>query len=311
MKEFRMQTTLAGFALVTRLLRQSVTQCSRMLAPLVALVVAFAEMAVAGPTSPLFLSTGTQIQVLQGGSVLDSWPTDEQEYSIAVGTTLKTWSQGNPVLSLVGREYRLDGTPTGGTYVNTVGCCFRDGTTDGKFNYAIREAPVNEIYRFNLDWTDPQLMTFGTVIGGPIEGQSTGIAYDSSDDTFWLAQSGSNVSVVLHVRRSGGLISFFGVARPANDPSLAYDSADNTLWLHLSGPLGGPSQLLQYATIDDPNAPIPVPLSIQPGIGFVPAMEFQFHQAPPAIPEPSIAALLGAGLAALLCLRARRRNHAS
>ncbi|MGH8638878.1 MAG: PEP-CTERM sorting domain-containing protein [Burkholderiales bacterium] len=309
-----MQRTLARFALVTRILRPSVAPCGRMLAPLVALVAAFAEMAVAGPTSPLYLSTGTQIQVLQGESVLDSWPTGEQEYSIAVDTTLKTWTQGSPALSLLGREYLLDGTPTGGTYVNTVGCCFRDGTTDGKFNYAIRVAPVNnEIYRFNLDWTDPRLMTFGTVAGGPIEGDSTGIAYDSSDDTFWLAQSnlGSSVSVVLHVSRSGGVISFFGVPRQAHDPSLAYDPADNTLWLYLSGPLGGPSQLLQYSTSDALNGPPRSPLSSQPGSGYVPAMEFQLHQTAPAIPEPSIAALLGAGLAALLCLRTRRRNHAS
>jgi hypothetical protein len=278
-------------------------QWARTFALVVAVVVGFGEIAHAGPIRPLYLSTGTEIHVIQGGSVIDSWLTGDQEYSIAVNTTLKTWSQGNPSLSLLGREYLLDGTPTGVSYANTVGCCFRDGTTDGQFNYAIRQLPAgNVVYRFNLDWTDPQVTPIVTTPALP--GGITGIAYDSSDDTFWLASSfGGNVTV-LHVTRTGGLISFFN-ANGGSLVSLAYDRADDTLWLYSAQPLA--SELRQYSTSDAPNAN-PFPLSAQPGIGFVAAIEFQLQQSSAAVPEPATAGLLAFGLAMLSSVRARRRK---
>ena len=132
---------------------------------ILALAVAFSTSTKAGPLSPLYLSTGSTVEVLQSTTILDSWSTGEQEYSIAVQGTVRTWSQGNPVLSLLGHEYTLDGIPTGASYPNSVGCCFRDGTTDGQFNYAVRQvAGDDEIYRFNLDWTNPQLFPIPLVL---------------------------------------------------------------------------------------------------------------------------------------------------
>ena len=277
---------------------KSLMQCARMMP----LVVAFGSMGQAGPISPLYLSTGAQIQVIQGGSILDSWPTGDQEFSVAVNTTVKTWSQGNPSLSLLGREYLLDGTPTGVTYANTVGCCFRDATTDGQFNYAVRQTPTMPVvYRFNLDWTDPQVFPLGAAVISGV----TGIAYDSSDDTFWLASSSTaGIVTVLHVTRTGGFISAFPGGQGPN-VSLAYDRADDTLWVY-SGTLLA-SELRQYSTSDAPTAHFP--LSSQPGIGFVSGIEFQLQQSPAAVPEPATAGLLGTGLAVLLRLRACKRNR--
>lgn len=143
----------------------------------------------AGPTSRLYLSTDSQIAVLEGTTIVDSWVTGEQEYALAVDTTVRTWAQGNPLLSPLGREYRLDGTTTGATFANEVGCCFRDGATDGRFNYAVRAgASAGAVYRFKHDWTDPQVMPFSPTYTRDL----TGIAYDSSDDTLWLASSGTS-----------------------------------------------------------------------------------------------------------------------
>ena len=265
---------------------------------LVACVFAAQNTAQAAPTSRLYLSTGSQVAILEGGTVVDSWITGDQEYSIAVDTTVQTWSQGNPFLSLLGREYQLDGTPTDATFANAVGCCFRDGTTDGQFNYAVRAAaPFNTVYRFSRDWTDPQVMPFPAQLTTGV----TGIAYDSSDDTFWLASSSlAGYFAVIHVTRAGGFISTFGGT--GVNPTLAYDGADDTLWVYTWAPQT--SQLIQFAPSDDMTSSN-LPLGSQPGIGFVTGIEFQLRLAP--VPEPRTAVMLSAGLVIVGSLGARRR----
>jgi WD40 repeat protein len=279
---------------------QSVVRCAGGIALLSIFVLASSEMAQAGPSRPLYFSTGSQIQVFTGGGIVDSWITGEQEYSIAVNTTVKTWSQGNPFLSLLGREYELDGTPTGATYLNGVGCCFRDGTTDGQFNYAVRQAvPNNVVYRFNLDWTDPQPMPFSSFFTSGV----TGIAYDSSDDTFWLASSSeANFVSVLHLTRTGDFISFFGGGEGSN-VSLAYDATDNSLWIYSARP--ALSELVHFAASDDMTT-TNFPFSREPGIGFVSATEFQLA----AVPEPSTCVLFLVGVA-LVGYSARRSDRPS
>ena len=253
----------------------------------------------AEPTSRLYLSTGSEIAILEGSTIVDSWVTGEQEYSLAVDTTVRTWAQGNPLLSPLGREYQLDGTPTGATFANQVGCCFRDGTTDGRFNYAVRAgAPVSAVYRFNRDWTDPQVMPFSPTFSRDL----TGIAHDSSDDTFWLASSGTSGHFsVIHLSRTGQFIAAFGGS--GTNASLAYDAADDTLWVYTWAPQT--SQLIQFAASDDMTNPN-FPLSRQPGIGFVTGIEFQLQP----VPEPAASVLLVAGLAFLGGLRARGRRRA-
>jgi hypothetical protein len=260
-------------------------------------------MAQAGPVSPLYLTTGSQVYVIQGTGVVDSWPSGEQEYSIAVDTTVRTYSQGNPLLSLLGHEYGLDGTPTGASYLNTVGCCFRDGTTDGMFNYAARTgAGVDGIYRFDRDWSSPQLLPFNPlIIGG-----TTGIAYDSSDDTFWVAIAspiGSAIPVV-HITRGGVQLSLFSGGIGSGNVALAYDRADDTLWLYVPTP--NASELRQFSTSDAPG--FKPPLSTMPGIGFVAGMEFALQRQPLGIPEPASPVLLCSGLVVIAALRRFRRK---
>jgi len=271
--------------------RQSVVHCACRVALVLALVLSFGEIAQAGPIRPLYLSTGSQVQVLVGSSIVDSWTTGDQEFSIAVNTTVKTWSQGAPALSLLGREYELDGTPTGATYLNGVGCCFRDGTTDGQFNYAVRQAAGgNLVYRFDLDWTNPQVMTF---FPSGIANIVTGITYDSSDDTFWLSTSGGFFTV-LHTSRTGNLISSFS-GGAGDNTSIAYDAADDTVWIYSF--VAFSSELIHFAALDTTSANFP--LSREPGIGSVWGIEFQLAQSPAAVSAPATIALLGLGLAGL------------
>jgi len=276
-------------------------RCLFKLSSVIGLAVALAEMAHALPVSPLYVSDGQQIQVFQGFGVIDSWLTGEQEYSIAVSSNVKTWSQGNPFLSLLGREYLLDGTPTGITYLNSVGCCFRDGTTDGRFNYAVRLLAGSEaVYRFNLDWTDPQVFPLQPQLAF---GGLSGITYDSSDGTFWLATSDSSFASIAHITAGGNLISFFGAGGAALNVSLAYDRADDTLWLYIPRVQGG-SELVQFAASDDMTH-ANFPLFRQPVSGFAYSIEFALQQDTTPVPEPATATLLGTALALLLSLGAR------
>jgi hypothetical protein len=199
----------------------------------------------------------------------------------------------------------LDGTPTGATFANEVGCCFREGTTDGRFNYAVRSvSPGHTVYRFNRDGTDPQVMPFPQAYTAGV----TGIAYDSSDDTFWLAYTGDNaVFTVFHMTRAGEPISLFFGSGPGTNLSLAYAAADDTLWVY-SWAAPEASQLMQFATTDDPTGDLRLPLlplSSQPGIGYVTAIEFQVQ----AVPEPAASVLLTAGLAVLGSMGARGRSR--
>jgi len=280
------------------------TRCLFKLSSVIGLAVALAEMAHAGPISPLYVSDGEQIQVFQGLGIIDSWLTGEQEFSIAVSSNVKTWSQGSPALSLLGREYLLDGTPTGTTYLNSVGCCFRDGTTDGKFNYAVRLLAGSEaVYRFNLDWTDPQVFPLQPPL---FYAGLSGITYDSSDATFWLAVSES-FAAIAHITADGNLISYFSVAgAAAPNVSLAYDRADDTLWLYIPRVQGG-SELVQFAASDDMTS-TNFPLFRQPVSGFAYGIEFALQQDTTLVPEPATMTLLGTGLALLLSLGARRQT---
>jgi len=281
------------------------TRCLFKLSSVIGLAVGLAEMVHAGPISPLYVSDGEKIQVFQGLGVIDSWLTGEQEFSIAVSSSVKTWSQGNPALSLLGREYLLDGTPTGTTYLNSVGCCFRDGTTDGTYNYAVRLlAGSQAIYRSNLDWTDPQIfpLEFPSLSAG-----LSGITYDSSDGTFWLATADTSFGSIVHITNDGKLISYFGAGAANVNVSLAYDRADDTLWLYIPRPLGG-SELVQFATSDDMTH-ANFPLFRQPVSGFAYGIEFALQNDTTPVPEPATITLLGTAFAMMLGLGARRLHR--
>ena len=89
--------------------------------------------------------------------------------------------------------------------------------------------------------------------------------------------------------------------------SIAYNAADDSLWLYGTRP--GLSTLEHYAASDD-MAHANFPVTSEPGIGFVTGIEFQLQHLAP-VPEPATVVLLGAGLAIVLSVSARKRNRRS
>jgi len=280
---------------------------------LVAALLLSAGTAFAGPISPLYLSTGTNIYVRQGNAQIDTWATiSPNEGALAVNSTVRTYSQGfGSVLSPLSHEYTLDGTSTGVVYENTVGCCFRDGTTDGTYNYAIRPYPGgldDGLYQFDLDWTNPQLMLFGPPYGADTA-VGSGIAYDVRTDSFWFVQN----RLVFDVSRTGGLLNYFWLPADLGDDlfSLALDPADYTLWI--SRYAGGDNLLEQYSTEQytlaeglNPRTPLSSEQLDFFGVG----AEFAFIANGPVtqVPEPSSLLLLLIGLAGTAMQRRKYRR---
>lgn len=55
-----------------------------------------ASTALAGPTSALYMSNGNSISVRQGDVFINTWATTSpDEYSLAINSTVRTYSEGN------------------------------------------------------------------------------------------------------------------------------------------------------------------------------------------------------------------------
>lgn len=115
-------------------------------------------------------------------------------------------------------------------------CCFYDGTTDGRYNYAIRQdstllEPIGSrpvappaLYRFALDWSAPEPLF-------PLspDGAYHGVAYSAACDCFWVTRLELEAAVVERWSRGGDRLGQ-GWRTFAPVTGLAVDPADGTLW---------------------------------------------------------------------------------
>lgn len=269
---------------------------------LYAVMVAMMSCSVAaqsGPTSELYLTDfGGSVFVVQGDNVIDSWSnppgSTDSSPAIAVTSTVRTYGQGFGAPSQ-GYEFTLDGTPTGASYANTLGCCFRDGTTDGVYNYALRQPSGDSIaYRFGLDWSNPEVFDLSFHFAGEGQiysiGAVSGITWDPRDNSFWLAGD----SNLFNVSSTGEILAFFLLSETSTgEYALAFDAADNTLWLSAFWANG--TTLYQYDAAKILARPAPLDTLVL-STGFIGGAEFAL--APPAVPEPASWAMmiLGFGL---------------
>lgn len=163
------------------------------IAALFVLMATTAAIAGPGPLDALYLTAGDQSTnlIVQGTSATTFAQAGNlngsgDEYAIAVGSTVRTLSNGNqgtgsnPGPYGVGAEYTLGGTFTGNTYVYPNVGYFYDGTRDASHNYSA-DFITGNIYQFGLDWTSPTLL-FNSNLNS-----SLGITYDSKDNTLWIA----------------------------------------------------------------------------------------------------------------------------
>lgn len=174
-------------------------------------------------TEELYIVDGGSrvISVVQGGAVVRSWVGADVAMPIAVIDTVRTYGMYS---TNSGAEYLPDGTPTGVTYTyqgeSNTGQNI-DGGTDG-LEYIFLAAWNNgAIWRFDLDWKNPEVLF---AVSGP-----TGVTYDSSTGNLWVISF--NNQNVTEYDMSGTVISSFSYSTSsAWMGCLAYEASTDTLW---------------------------------------------------------------------------------
>lgn len=235
-----------------------------------------------GPTSPLYLTYGGAIVVVQGNSVINSFTVAygyPYEYPIAVYGDVRTTAYGRLA---AGGQYSLAGVPTGTSYVlpSVVSSVVYDSTTDGSHNYLV-DYSDGYVYQTARDFTNPVLL-FNT---GP---RALGITYDRANNSLWIAPYQG--TTVTDYSLSGGVLSSFNAAGGVFG-ALAWDPADGTLWMpDIDG------NLVQYSTAG-------AFLSTGLFVGYAPGGEFN-----EAIPEPGTLVMFGSGILGFASLLRRKIN---
>ena len=255
-------------------------------------LVALTGVAMAGPTSPLYLTflydlNDYDIYVVQGNSIIRTFPEAYNaplEAPIAVYGDVRTTAY---YAGGAGGQYTLSGTPTGTSYVlpsviSTGGAY--DSTSDDSHNYLV-DLSTGWVYETARDYTNPvALFNAGTA-------NDLGITYDRRNNSLWI--SGWNNTMVQDYSLNGTLLSSFSTGHFDN-AALALDPADHTLWLvddyFHNNDYGG--YLEQYSTAG-------ALLSVGPYVGYTLGGEFN-------TPEPGTLILFGSGALGLAGLLRRK-----
>ncbi len=192
----------------------------------------------AGTITEYWLTAGDQntVFVIQGNSVINTITTPTREYPIAIGDTVRTY--GYSTGSFSGREYLLDGTTTGATYINSgdfVG--ITDGTTDGTYNYGIK-FNTGDVIRYDKNWGNGSLLFDAAPQGSSSFG---GITFDSLTNTLWTNSRGGNPEY-RNYALDGTLLSSFILTGDSANWGLSYEEATDTLWS-----LGGSGEILNIS----------------------------------------------------------------
>jgi hypothetical protein len=202
------------------------------------------------PRSPLYFTYGGGVAVIDGGKLRIFAGSSHWSLALAVSQRLGIRLMPSYPPWVPGAWFRLDGTPVAPVVDSGPSlCCYYDGTTDGRFNYAIRQdttqlsEPIGSrplappaIHRFDLDWRNRELLF---ALGEPSQDVTSrmyyGLAYDGESDAFWVTRREPNSSVYAeHWSRNGRRLTTFPLA--AESRAIAVDPADGTVWLLRYGP---------------------------------------------------------------------------
>lgn len=204
------------------------------------------------PRSPAYLTLPGAFGIVQGGWFQPVPHNPATATTIAVTTAYGVRTMAGMPPWVPRGAFRLDGTPVAPpTPQPPYLCCFYDGTTDGRFNYAARSdntllSPIGSrplepsaLYRFTLDWTGPEPV-FPLAEGGTYHG----VAYSAITQSFWLTR---------RIRESAMIEEWSGDGRHLGTPvhlptgfltGIGVDPLDGTLWVVRTQFVAGASPIL-------------------------------------------------------------------
>ncbi|MCB9845907.1 MAG: hypothetical protein H6811_07990 [Phycisphaeraceae bacterium] len=181
-------------------------------------------------SSPLYMIAydTNEAVIVRNGVLVTAWNNSgpSRESALAIDSTVRVLGR-NP--SQNGQEYDLGGSPIGGPqYPNPGFTDVYDATTDGTFNYGVAHndtASGFAVVRGGTDWS-------GVSVHFVPAARCSGIAFDSSTNTLWLAKNFGGFQGLMQYDLAGTLLQ--DISTPyigGAGYGLAYDAADDTFWI--------------------------------------------------------------------------------
>ena len=206
------------------------------------------------PRSPLYLAVNGGLVRVEGSTLSVTAHNPATALVIAAATDVGIRTRAGMPPWVHGAAFRLDGTPIAALdVVNDGVCCFSDGTTDGDYNYSVRQdstllEPIGSrplapaaVYRFAKDWSSPELL-FALAPEGPY----AGITYSPASSSFFLTRTMNEGAVVEQWSRDGRQMGTPIRVPAAVLSGIAADPRDGTLWIIRDG--AGPLRLENFST---------------------------------------------------------------
>ena len=190
------------------------------------------------PRSPLYVAMNGGLGIIRGTTMTLAPFNPTSASCIAVSSDLGVRTMAALSPWTAGAAFRLDGVAVAGpTVINEGTCCWGDGTTDGQFNYAVRQdstlletigsrplAPTI-VYRFARDWSNPQRLFPVSAVG-----TYGGLTFSGGTNSFWLTRKIGADSVIEEWSRAGDLLGTPIRLPTAELRAIAVDPMDGTLW---------------------------------------------------------------------------------
>ncbi|MEQ1823533.1 MAG: PEP-CTERM sorting domain-containing protein [Fimbriimonadaceae bacterium] len=260
---------------------------------LIALAACVLPTMASAQVSALYVSdfNSSRTAIVQGGVVTGMFNRAQAgDFALAIGSTIRSYGRNS---GDTGNEYSLSGGFIGSFgntnpgFVDTY-----DGASDGNRTWSVAHndfgSPEFAVIQASSNWAG------GSKVWAPAD-RSSGITYDNTDDTLWIAKNVSGSDGIMHYSTSGALLGGFSFGfLDGAGYGLALDRADNTLWL--TGAFGTAGTLFQFSKTGTLLNTVNVS-----GLNGFNAMSAEFS----SVPEPASMAVLGLGVAALL--RRRRK----
>ena len=196
----------------------------------------------AAQTSELVLTSTntTDCYVVRNGQIVRQFSraSTSDGPALVVQNTIKMYGQtGNSV----GHEYSLTGTQLAGQYINAGFVDCFDGATDGSRNWTISHNDFSNNFACLVgdgSWGGVHIAFVPTR-------RSSGVTYDSTDDTLWISNNVGGCDRIQHYTTGGTLLAEFPIATVnGGGYGIALDPADDTLWM--PGAYATQGQLFQY-----------------------------------------------------------------